>query len=423
MLEILPAQKINAQVQLPGSKYIANRLIPLCALASTPSVLTNVVDNDDIQAAISGLKALGYGLSIESSQLTINPRAQTPTDRVVLNTAHSGTFSRFITGLAALEEVPVTIECSEKMATRPMAELFTALEELGVMVETPNGKLPATIKGPARNSSCSLDASRSSQFLSALLMIAPLLRQGMEINLIGSQVSSSYVDMTIFWMNQMQVNLDRQADRIKIEGGQYYQGINVAIPGDAVSASYFMGLVGIAGGEIEITSFDHHSLQGESKFYQVLEKMGMSFQKTDNSIVASGSGNLQAIEVDMSEMPDVVQTLAVMACFASGTTLITNIAHLAYKESNRIKDTATEIKKTGINIEFGEDFLRIEGGVPHAAEIETYDDHRMAMSMALLGCKTKGITILDHKVVNKSFPRYWEMMSYCGLDSKLVKLN
>jgi 3-phosphoshikimate 1-carboxyvinyltransferase len=151
--------------------------------------------------------------------------------------------------------------------------------------------------------------------------------------------------------------------------------------------------------------------------------MGMSFQKTDNSIIASGSGNLQAIEIDMSEMPDVVQTLAVMACFASGTTLITNIAHLAYKESNRIKDTATEIKKTGINIEFGEDFLRIEGGVPHAAEIETYEDHRMAMSMALLGCKTKGITILDHKVVNKSFPKYWEMMSYCGLDSKLVKLN
>ena len=420
MLEILPAKPIKAQLQLPGSKYIANRLIPLCALASTPSVLTNIVDNDDIQAAISGLKSLGYGLSLHGSQLEINPRAVPAAKNVTVNTAHSGTFSRFITALAALEEVPVSIECSEKMATRPMAELFSALEALGVVIETPNGKLPATIKGPVSNTSCNLDASRSSQFLSALLMIAPLLKQGMEISLTGSQVSSSYVDMTIFWMNQMQVNLDRRADWIKIEGGQNYQGINVAIPGDAVSASYFMGLVGITGGTIEIDSFDHHSLQGESKFYQVLEKMGMSFKKTDNSLIASGSGRLQAIEVDMSEMPDVVQTLAVMACFANGTTLIKNIAHLAFKESNRIKDTATELIKTGIKIEFGEDFLRIEGGVPHSATIETYDDHRMAMSMALLGCRTEGVTILDHKVVNKSFPKYWQMMKCCGLDSKLL---
>jgi len=420
MLQIIPARPIDARVQLPGSKYIANRLIPLCALASTPSRLTNVVDNDDIQAAISGLKALGYRISIDGSQLTINPRTKIPTNKVTLNTAHSGTFSRFITGLAALQDVPVTIECSAKMATRPMAELFDSLKELGVTIDSPNQKLPATITGPVKFESCQLDAGRSSQFLSSLLMIAPLLSQGMEIKLIGKQVSSSYVDMTIFWMNQMSVHVDRQSDQININGGQNYQGIEASIPGDAVSASYFMALVGISGGKIEIDSFDHHSLQGESKFYQVLEKMGMSFEKKGDSLIVSGSGSLQAIEVDMSEMPDVVQTLAVMACFANGTTLIKNIAHLAYKESNRIKDTATELIKTGIKIEFGEDFLKIEGGVPHSATIETYDDHRMAMSMALLGCKTEGITILEHKVVNKSFPKYWDMMKSCGLDSKIL---
>lgn len=417
MLKITPTSKVDAFVQLPGSKYIANRLIPLCALAATPSVLSNIVDNDDIHAAISGLKALGYQLTLHQSRLEINPREKLLDRSASLNTGHSGTFSRFVTAIAALETMPVNIECSQKMATRPMNELFKALLELGVTVNSPNHKLPATIIGPIISAKCHLDAGRSSQFLSALLMIAPVLPQGLDIRLIGSQVSSSYVDMTLYWMKQMGVEVNRMKDSIKISGGQSYRGLSADIAGDAVSASYFMGLVGIAGGRIEIGSFDHHSLQGESKFYTLLEKMGMSFKKTETSIIVSGNGELKAIDVDMSEMPDVVQTLAVMACFASGTTRITNIAHLAYKESNRIKDTATELKKTGITVEFGDDFLQIEGGEPQAATIETYDDHRMAMSMALLGAKAEGINILDHKVVNKSFPNYWEKMRQCGLNS------
>jgi len=417
MLEIIPSKKIDALVRLPGSKYIANRLIPLCAMASTPSVLSNIVDNDDIQAAIAGLKALGYGLTLDRNRLHIVPRSKALTQPITLNTAHSGTFSRFISAIAALENIDVTIECSKKMATRPMQELFSALEELGISVDSGNQKLPATISGPAQNRHCELDAGRSSQFLSALLMIGPLLKQGIEIQLVGNQVSNSYVDMTLFWMERLSVKVSRGEQGYNIEGGQAYQGIDVTIPGDAVSASYFMGLVGIAGGQIEILSFDNDSLQGESRFYQVLEKMGMQFEKTDKGIIASSSGKLTGIEVDMGEMPDVVQTLAVMACFAKGKTHIKNIAHLAYKESNRIKDTATELIKTGIKVEYGDDYLIIEGGVPVAAEIDTYDDHRMAMSMALLGAKTAGIKINHPEVVNKSFPNYWKLMSESGLNS------
>lgn len=422
MLEIIPSKRIDAVVRLPGSKYIANRLIPLCAMASTPSVLNNVVDNDDIQAAIAGLKELGYGLTLDGNQLHIMPRSKVLTSPITLNTAHSGTFSRFISAIAALENVDVTIECSKKMATRPMKELFSALDELGISVDSDNQKLPATISGPAKNRHCELDAGRSSQFLSALLMIGPLLKQGIEINLIGNQVSNSYVDMTLFWMNRLSVKVSRSEQGYSIEGEQAYQGIDVTIPGDAVSASYFMGLVGIAGGQIEILSFDHDSLQGESRFYQVLEKMGMQFEKSDKGIIVSSSGKLTGIDVDMGEMPDVVQTLAVMACFAKGKTHIKNIAHLAFKESNRIKDTATELLKTGIKVEYGDDYLIIEGGVPAAAEIETYDDHRMAMSMALLGAKTEGIKIYDPEVVNKSFPNYWKLMSESGLDSVSASL-
>ena len=418
MLEIIPCKAIDAVVRLPGSKYIANRLLPLCALASSPSVLDNVVDNDDIQAAIAGFTALGYHLRQTGNQLQIKPRSQALSQSVSFNTLHSGTFSRFVTAVAALENVEVTIECSQKMATRPMHELFSALTELGVKIQSENQKLPAVIRGPVTKNICHLDAGRSSQFLSALLIIAPLLEQGLKISLVGEQVSNSYVDMTINWMNRLNVEVIRDDNLLEVKPDQNYQGINVSIPGDAVSASYFMGLVGIAGGRIRIQSFDHDSLQGESKFYSVLEQMGMRFEKSDNELIAISDAQLSGIEVDMGEMPDVVQTLAVMACFAIGKTHIKNIAHLAYKESNRIKDTATELQKAGIKVEYGEDYLLIEGGVPQSAEIETYDDHRMAMSMALLGAKTSGIVIKDQSVVNKSFPNYWKLMSQCGLDSK-----
>jgi len=420
VLEIIPSTDVDATVQLPGSKYIANRLIPMCALASTASKLTNVVDNDDIQAAIGGLNALGYQLKLDKGCLDIQPRKEALSEAVSLNTAHSGTFSRFVAAVAALESVEVTVNCSEKMATRPMKELFRALSSLGVSIQSNNQKLPAVITGPVTKKNCELDAGRSSQFLSALLIVAPLTEHGLDIRLIGNQVSNSYVDMTCHWMSLMGIDLQQKDKHLIIESGQSYQGISVNVPGDAVSASYFMGLVAVAKGSIRIESFDHNSLQGESKFYQVLEKMGMRFEKGEDYIVAISDSQLKGIEIDMGEMPDVVQTLAVIASFAKGTTKITNIAHLAYKESNRISDTATELIKAGVKVEFGEDYLIIEGGEPRSATIETYDDHRMAMSMALLGAKTEGIRIKDPLVVNKSFPNYWKLMAQCGLNSKIL---
>jgi 3-phosphoshikimate 1-carboxyvinyltransferase len=417
VLEITPCSKINQSIKLPGSKYIANRLIPMCALASSKSRLTNIVDNDDIQAAISGLKALGYQLQFNNGELLIFPRQQALTKPVLINTSHSGTFSRFVAAIAALEQHPVSIECSQKMATRPMKELFDALKELEVKVDTANNKLPAIITGAIKQRVCHVDAHRSSQFISSLIIAGAKAKQGIDIRLVGQQVSNSYVDMTVHWLHQLSVSVEKSESGYKIAANQTINGIELEIPGDAVSASYFMGLVGIAGGQIKIGSFDFDSLQGESKFYKVLEKMGMQFERQDNALVVSANKSLTAVDADMSEMPDVVQTLAVMACFAKGTTRIRNIAHLAFKESNRIKDTATELLKTGINVKFGEDFLEITGGVPQSASIETYDDHRMAMSMALLGAKTNGIIIKDPQVVNKSFPSYWKQMAQCGLKS------
>jgi 3-phosphoshikimate 1-carboxyvinyltransferase len=415
--EIIPCSAINAEVQLPGSKYIANRLIPMCALAKTPSVLHNVVDNDDISAAIDGLNALGYQLSLCEGSLKINPRERDVETAVELNTHHSGTFSRFVTAIAALNHVEVRINCSAKMATRPMNELFSSLEQLGVEVDSNDMCLPATIKGPISEDSCSIDASRSSQFLSALLIIGAALENGITIELVGPQVSNSYVQMTLFWMSKLGIKVQQSESQYRIPEQQYYIGAEITIPGDAVSASYFMGLVGIAGGKLLIREFDFDSLQGEAQFYKVLELMGMTFERSGNDLLVVATGRLSSVEVDMGEMPDVVQTLAVMACYAEGVTHISNIAHLAYKESNRIIDTARELAKTGIKVEYGNDSLTIHGGTPEAAVIETYDDHRMAMSMALLGARAKGVQIKDHQVVNKSFPSYWTLMQQSGLSS------
>ena len=416
--EIQTADKIDASINLPGSKYIANRLVPLCALAKSPSQLTNVVINNDINTAIEGMSALGYSFARDGDCLNISPRQNASTQAVSLYTAHSGTFSRFIAAIAAFESVPVTIECSAKMATRPMQELFTALESLGVSVTTPNGCLPATVKGPFTGVKCELDASRSSQYLSALLIIAPLLSQGLEIEITDKLVSRAYIDMTVKLMKTMGVAVIEEGKKFTVSAGQEYQGIDFRIPGDTVSASYFMGAAAISGGCVTIENYDFESLQGEAKFYQVLERMGVTVTMDKGDLTLQGPQQLTAIEVDMGEMPDAVQTLAVVASFAQGETRINNIAHLAFKESDRIADTAAELRKTGIQVDSGRDYLSIQGGQPHGAIIETHDDHRMAMSMALLGIKTSGIQINNAEVVEKSFPLYWQFMENIGLKSR-----
>ncbi len=417
-IKITPSQRIDAKIVLPGSKYIANRLLPMCALASSPSVLRNVVVNDDINTAIQGLSNIGYQITREPDGLFVKPRKQSLQHPASMHTSHSGTFSRFVTAVAALDDKPITINCSEKMATRPMQPLFDSLIELGVIVESPNQCLPAVITGPVKHAVCQLDASTSSQYLSGLLIIAPLLPQGLTVEMVGKQVSLAYVDMTIKLMEKMGITVEQYENRYVVKAGQKYQGIDFSIPGDPVSSTYFMGAAAISGGKIKIDGFDFDSVQGESKFYQVLQKMGCKVEQQDNQLVVEATQRLSGIEIDMGEMPDAVQTLAAVACYAEGVTKITNIAHLAYKESNRISDTAKELRKTGIQVEDGEDFLIIHGGQPKSAEIETHEDHRMAMSMALLGIKTPDIVIKDAQVVEKSFPTYWQALKQVGIESE-----
>ncbi len=418
--EIFPSENLQASVALPGSKYLANRLVIIAALADGEVCLENVVSNDDIETAIAGLNQLGYHLRSagKDNAIIATPRGTGLTQPASIYTSHSGTFSRFISAVAALEKMPVTISGSAKMNSRPMAELFAALNQMGVRVETPNGQLPAVVSGPITSFQCQVDGSKSSQYVSALLLIAPRLNHDFTLTLVGEEVSTQYIDMTVDLMRQFGIRIEKQGRSYYLPQQSAYCGQSMVIPPDPVSSSYFMAAAAITGGRVELTSFDFDSLQGEAQFYQVLQAMGCEVRRNGEALTVERNAGLSAVERDMGEMPDVVQTMAAVACFAEGTTVMRNIAHLAYKESNRIVDTATELRKLGATVEYGSDYLAVTGGCElKGSVLETYDDHRMAMSLALIGSRISGVVINDAEVVSKSFPNYFDKLEEIGIRS------
>ena len=420
--EIIPADQLQAKVQLSGSKYLANRWVVLAALASQPVVLNNVVNNDDINTAIKGLNALGYRLVQQDGATIMSlPREQKLDRGVEVYTAHSGTFSRFVAAVAALDAVPIYLFGSDKMNSRPMEGIFSALRDLGVAIESEDDTLPATITGPVKVLECSIDGSISSQYISALLLVAPKLADDFVLTITGDAVSTHYIDMTIDLMRQLGVKVDVTGKQYRVKGAQDYRGGEFTIAPDPVSSSYFMGAAAICGGEVILNHFDFASLQGEAKFYHCLQQMGCDIQRNGQQmIIRREQQSLIGQTFDMGEMPDVVQTLASVACFAQGTTVMKNIAHLAFKESNRIVDTATELAKLGAKVEYGRDYLAVTGGELVGTRLKTYDDHRMAMSLALIGAKVPGVVIEDADVVSKSFPNYFDTLATVGIQSKIV---
>jgi len=430
--------KLDKTITLPGSKYLANRLLILAALSESRTRLNNMPHNEDIDTSIEGLSALGARFVWQGDQLDCYgfksaANGYQVEENLNINSSHSGSFSRFVTPLLALFDNKIALSGSDKMNTRPMAELFRALESLGVTITSPNkspaSTLPVEVAGPIHGGVIEMQGSTSSQYISALLMIAGKLDQGLEIKLTTEPVSRPYLQMTLDLLKQFGVEVgadvkdDVEADvevnnglrYFKIPGNQKYLGINYDVESDPSSASYFLAAAAISGGHICISNFHpENSVQGEALFATVLESMGCKIWQDEQGYHCQGPEILKAVTVDMGDMPDVAQTLAVVACFAEGSTLITNIANLAFKESNRIEDTATEIRKTGIKVITSKDTLEITGGQPRAATLDTHDDHRMAMSLGLLALKVDNIQIRDQQVVAKSFPTYWQYLEQLG---------
>lgn len=419
MIDLKPTYNLDCEIDLPGSKYVANRVILIAALAEGISTIKNIPKNNDINQLIKVLKE--FGVKIETTEpgklkiygcsgLLKNPGKE-------INVSESGTLMRFITSVALLAEGEVMINGSERIRERPIQDLLDGLNQLGAECVSLNDNFPPIkVKGEIKGGVTIIKGNVSSQFISSLLLTAPFAKKEVIINISSRIVSSDYINMTIEAMKHFGVEIEREMDRFIVKP-QKYQSREFNIPGDWSSASYFLAAAAIIPGKVTIRNLDMNSRQGEKKFADILEEMGCEVVKGDDHVTVRGR-KLKAVEKDMGDMPDVVQTLASVAVFAEGRTRITNIKHLKYKECDRIERTAEELRKLGVKIETKEDELIIYGNSRNIrpATFDTHKDHRMAMSLSLIGLKIPGIKIRNPEVAGKSFPNYWEKLREIGVN-------
>jgi 3-phosphoshikimate 1-carboxyvinyltransferase len=366
---------------------------------------------------ISALRILGTGVEVENpTTLKVQPGFAPFTG--LIDVGPAGTTMRFLTALiATLPETAVTLSGSKRMHERPIAPLVSALHELGADIEylgQPNCP-PLKICGRHLSGNrCKVSGSTSSQFISALLMVAPRLPVGLQLEITGELVSKTYLEMTREAMEAFGVTV---SSSYAVAGAASYRGCHYQIEGDASSASYLFALAALGGGPITVSGVNPRSLQGDMKFPKLLEQMGCQVEYKQNEISVARNGPLLPIECDMTLMPDTAQTLAVVAACAEGTSKITGLSTLKHKETDRLQALHQELAKVGIDSKIDATSITVKGGTPHTARVATYEDHRMAMSFAVLAAVTDSIEIEHPQVVEKSFPDFFQVLRQLGIET------
>ena len=414
MTEVRPLSHCHGVVTIPGSKSYTHRALILSSLADGESVLINGLRCEDTERTVQALIKFGVEVFWESDRVRVLGRGgkfKGTDDRI--DVGNSGASMRFLTALAALKKGVTLLDGSERMRKRPIGELLNGLGELGVKAYSQKGDdcPPVVVESQGlQGGTARIKGEESSQFLSGLLMVAPYALRDVNIEVTGPLASKPYVDITRDVMSAFGVEIQSQGyDSFFVKAGQRYLPQTYRIEGDASNASYFFSAAAVCRGRVKVKGLNPRTFQGDIRFLEILESMGCRVTRGKDWIEVLG-GELHGIEMDMNEMPDLVPTLAVTAAFAQGNTVIQNIRHLRFKESDRLHALAVELSKMGIRVREGEDWLEIEGGKPHGAEIETYDDHRMAMSFAIAGLVIPGVKIKEERCVDKSFPGFWEVL-------------
>ena len=417
MIEIRPATKVKAEVAVPGSKSITQRALIAAALADGENVLLGPLESEDTRYTAAALAQMGVTVEKGKENWTVignGGRIETPAKEIFLG--NNGTATRFLASVAALGAGTFRISGDARMAERAILPLMQALQGWGVDIASinNNGCPPLVIKANGLSGGKTiLPAGKSSQYLSSLLLVGPYARQEAELDVQGEILSLPYVIMTLAVMESfgIRVEANEALNSYSIPRG-IYRARKYAIEGDASNASYFYAAAAITGGEVTVPNVPVPSLQGDAAFVALLARMGCQVNKTGEGLTVSGPEELRGITIDMADMPDVVPTLAVVASQAKGRTVIKNIAHLRIKECDRLHVMAVELAKLGARVEELEDTLIIEGKAPathlHGTAINTYNDHRIAMSFAVAGLAVPGVKILGEECVAKSFPDFWE---------------
>jgi len=405
---------LNAKARVPGSKSLTNRALIVAALARGKSTLTGVLASDDTRVMIESLKALGIEVAHDQDSSTLSVQGcagRIPRSEAELFVANSGTSLRFLTAMVATGRGTYRLDGTARMRQRPVSDLLMSLNGLGsdARSELGTGCPPVIVKARGLDGgNVFVRGDVSSQFLSGLLMALPASTEATTVEVDGPLVSVPYVAMTIELMEAFGVRIsNRKNRRFDIRPAEY-QARPYTIEPDASAASYFFALAAILGGSVTVEGLGSASIQGDMGFVDVLEHMGCTVSRERNSTTVTGTGTLQAVDVDMNGISDTVMTLAIVALFAKGITRIRNVAHIRYKETDRISALSTELRKLGATVDEHPDGLVIippEQLTP--ARIVTYDDHRMAMSFALAGLKSPGVTILDPGCVAKTYPGFW----------------
>lgn len=410
------AGPLDAVVSLPGSKSLTNRALVCAALAEGTSVLEGALLADDTEAMLEGLAALGVGVTPDwaAERVEVVGCAGRPLGDVALVDARlSGTTSRFLLPVAALGAGLRRVDGANRLRDRPMGPALDALRALGAELHEVGapGHLPVeVIGGTLAGGEVAISGDVSSQFLSGLLLAGPAMRTGLTVRVTTELVSRPYVDMTVAVMAAFGAEVARPDDQTWVVAPQAYRATTYAVEPDASAASYAFAAAALVGGRVAVEGLGTGSLQGDVAFVDILEQMGATVERSAGRIAVEGTGILHGVDVDLSQVSDTAQTLAVVAAFADGPTRITGIGFIRGKETDRIAAVVTELRRSGIDAAEEADGLVVHPGPVHPATIETYDDHRMAMAFALLGLRAPGIRIADPGCVAKTFPGYWSML-------------
>ena len=412
-IEIEVSGPVRGTIRPPGSKSITNRALVCSALAQGESMLRGVLDSEDTRVMIESLGRLGLKIEHDRGLDTVRVVGCAGRPAVAeadLYIANSGTTVRFLTALAALGNGRYRLDGTERMRERPIGDLLDALVQLGADAtsERGTGCPPVVVQGKGlAGGTARVAGDISSQFLSGLLMAAPCARSPVELIVEGEIVSKPYVDMTLAVMGSFGAVVEGEnLQRFSIPAPQAYEGTDYSIEPDASAASYFFAAAAITGGKVTVEGLSRSSLQGDVAFCDCLERMGCEVHWEADRITVAG-GQLRGIDVDMNAISDTVQTLAAVAVFAEGSTRVTGVGHIRHKETDRIGALATELRKLGAVVAEEDDGLLITPAALRPAEIDTYSDHRMAMSLTLVGLRQPGLVIRDPGCTGKTYPKFF----------------
>ncbi len=412
-IKIKTTGPVVGSIRPPGSKSITNRALVCAALADGTSVLQGALDSDDTRVMIAGLEQLGIAVQTENAKTTLKVTGcggKISAEDADLSIGNSGTTMRFLTAMSTLGQGRFRLDGVPRMRERPIGDLLDALIPLGtdVATEFENGCPPVIVNATGlAGGMTTIRGDISSQYLSGLMMAAPYAQQPVHIVLDGPLVSKPYVAMTRSVMKSFGVSLEQTEKDLKIPAPQKYKAQHYAIEPDASAASYFWATAAITGGDVTVEGLQQSALQGDVRFCECLAQMGCDVEYNESSIRVRG-GSLTGIDVDMNAISDTVQTLTAVALFAKGTTRIRGVEHNRHKETDRIGDLATELRKFGAKVTEFEDGLEIQPAPLQGATIDTYDDHRMAMSLALVGLQVDDVVIRDPGCTHKTYPGFFD---------------